>query len=295
MFLERRIDEDIFCDYTMRLFPELTDLLRHIVRRNLGHLSYYHVLSFQRRISTALKPYRLFSNRELAGEVSMRRLSSQRSRSWLAQGGISVAFVGVDGSGKSSMVSDVKRWLGWKLSVRSAYMGLPKNKVLWKIINTLTRITNRVRIPVINEHLNFLKWMYVVKVRHKIFRYCEMLKNQGNIVVFDRFPLKEFWDMDQPMDGPRLGHSRRWKDVELERYNQLKYPDYIFVLKVDEVQAIQRKKEQNSERKLRLVRKKTKAVDKLTEIRDDRFIIIDTSKGQEQTLMEVKTKLWELL
>jgi len=63
--------------------------------------------------------------------------------------------------------------------------------------------------------------------------------------------------MDQPMDGPRLEHSRRWKDVELERYNQLKYPDYIFVLKVDEAQSIQRQKEQNSERKLRLIMKKT--------------------------------------
>jgi thymidylate kinase len=122
-----------------------------------------------------------------------------------------------------------------------------------------------------------------------------MLKNQGRIVIFDRFPLKEFWDMNEPMDGPRIQNSCRWAKTERTFYHNLKYPDYIFILQVNEEESINRKKEHLNAKKRHLIKEKIKAVDKLVKTKSDRLIIMDTLKGQEQTLLEIKRKLWELL
>ena len=86
-----------------------------------------------------------------------------------------------------------------------------------------------------------------------------MLKSQGKIVVFDRFPLKEFWNMDEPMDGPRVGDSSRWKNLECKFYNEIGYPDHIFVLKVNGKASVERKQEHGNGIKQQQIKKKIMA------------------------------------
>jgi thymidylate kinase len=295
-FLIMKVNRDVFFSYIRDLFPELLDVSRQIAQsEDLGRLSYFQVWRFNKRITKSLRAFRLFSNRELKRELKIKRLAFENSRSWFPAGGVSFAFIGADGSGKSSLVSHIKKWLGWKLSVQSAYMGLPKQRILWKILNIVTGIANRVKISFLKDQLDFLRWVFVAKLRYKIYRNSEMLKSQGKIVIFDRFPLKEFWDMDDPMDGPRLKGSTLWENIERKYYNEIKCPDYIFVLKVNEKESLERKKEHAEERNRQAIKRKITAVDKLAETKNNRFIIIDTLKGLEPTLLEVKKKLWELL
>jgi thymidylate kinase len=294
-FLRGKSNQEIFYEYAGQLFPEMLDVFKKMYHGEIGTLSYRQVLKFHKKIIRTLKPFQLFSKRALKSELKIKRLASRNARNWLSSGGVSVAFVGVDGSGKSSTVSHIGKWLGWKLSVKTAYMGLPKNDNLIEMLDVFTNITNKLKLPFLKEHITLFKWVLVARLRHKIYRNSEMLKNQGRIVIFDRFPLKEFWDMNEPMDGPRIQNSCRWAKTERTFYHNLKYPDYIFILQVNEEESINRKKEHLNAKKRHLIKEKIKAVDKLVKTKSDRLIIMDTLKGQEQTLLEIKRKLWELL
>jgi hypothetical protein len=65
-----------------------------------------------------------------------RRLISGRRdepRMTLAGGGTTVALIGANGAGKSTMAGDVARWLGWKLDARVHYLGSkqPSRQTEW--------------------------------------------------------------------------------------------------------------------------------------------------------------------
>jgi len=295
-FIIERINRDIFSGYIKDLFPELSDIFQKIVRSgDLSHLSLFQVSRLKKRVTTSLRTFRLFSNRELKRELKIKRLSHKNARSWLPTGGVSFAFVGADSSGKSSTVDHIKKWLGWKLSVQSLYIKLPKHNVLWKCIVYLTKIFNGLRLRDIKEQLNSFRWVLAAKIRFRNYGYSEMLKSQGKIVIFDRFPLKEFWNMDEPMDGPRVGDSSRWKNLERKVYNEIGYPDHIFILKVNRKASVEQKEKHSNGIKQQQIKKKIKAINELIQTKNGRYITIDTSKGQEQTLLEIKRKIWGLL
>lgn len=294
-FLTGRFNKKIFIDYIDRIFFEQSMLFKEIIEQNISEFSYFQLLKFQKRFEKSLLPFRLFSNRALKSEIKTRRLSGKNSRTWLGQGGISIAFLGVDGSGKSSMVSEIERWLGWKLSVKSIYMGLPKQHKFYNTLIFFEKTLKKLKINLLGSRLEFLKWVYAANVRYRNYRVSEMLKNQGTIVIFDRFPMKEFWDMDEPMDGPRIKENHRWKDREYDFYNKIKDPDYIFILKVDEAVAIDRKKEHNNEQKRLAIKKKVMAIEKLNKTDHKNTFLINTMNGKKNTLLKLKKILWEHL
>jgi hypothetical protein len=60
-------------------------------------------------------------------------------------GGLSIAFIGSDGSGKSTVVREVAAWLSWRLDVRTAYMGTSQPSTtgrLWRTISQSTALVD---------------------------------------------------------------------------------------------------------------------------------------------------------
>ena len=115
-------------------------------------------------------------------------------------------------------------------------------------------------------------------------------------MIFDRFPLKEFRQMDEPMDGPRIREPPNWKCMEQSFYDRIPYPDIIFVLRVTEEESLRRQKvAANGHSGGNRIARKVAAVDRLLENGNGRFISINTIQGREQTLLEMKRKLWEML
>ena len=55
----------------------------------------------------------------------------------LSKNGIAIAFIGADGSGKSTIVNDITKWIKWKLEVKQIYMGIPKRSILLYLLNNL--------------------------------------------------------------------------------------------------------------------------------------------------------------
>ena len=275
-------------------FPELESVIPAFARRRgWENSSNLELRQIKRRIVRALKPYRLFVGDELRAESAGRHMAAHHSRSWLPTGGLSVAFIGADGSGKSSTVKEVASWLGWKLSVASIYMGIPKDRkdlVRWK---RLSRLADRLHLQRLRHAFMARHWLAVARSRQHNARLGARLKGRGCVALFDRYPLQVFWMMDAPMDGPRLDDSSPYAQRERDLYESIEPVDHIFVLSTTEALSVERKPELRRHREA--LKQKIDAVDQFAASGDEIITIINTARGHETCLLEIKRVLWGLL
>jgi hypothetical protein len=218
------------------------------------------------RIKGELSAYRTCNSAESAFRMAARMAmflfgaSNRRSfhlpRSWGRRapgGGVIIAFVGVDGSGKSTAAAMVRTWLGAEMDVLSAYFGtgdgqtsslLRPFKALAQIAARLVktkprgashgRISDRPPGPVYS--LLFSIWALAVAAdkRHKLILAYRAAR-RGFVVVADRYPQNEIRGFN---DGPLL-HRLRWAPDWLKRFESAIYmrahrapPDLVVKLHV---------------------------------------------------------------
>ena len=117
--------------------------------------------------------------------------------------------------------------------------------------------------------------------------------HKGNVYIIDRFPLKNFDNMSEPMDRPRIKKlnkvSNWYSSLEESFYKEIPQPDKIFVLRADIDTLRSRKTDIPMNKHI----EKAGAINKIEE--DEDTIIIDATMPYEVVLMQVKTKIWEIL
>ena len=118
----------------------------------------------------------------------------------------------------------------------------------------------------------------------------------GEVGLTDRFPLKNFWTMPEPMDGPRLLNEKKgihsfFSDRERVMYQSLYYPDLLIVLQVDLDVLRTRKKDLPSLPEHTLKADAINGLDKSLK----NVCLIDANKPYDEVLIEVKRKIWEVL
>jgi ABC-type lipoprotein export system ATPase subunit len=52
----------------------------------------------------------------------------------MVSGGLTIAVIGADGSGKSTIVNELRNWLSWRLTVHTYYMGSQRPSAMAKAI-----------------------------------------------------------------------------------------------------------------------------------------------------------------
>jgi len=208
------------------------------------------------------------------------------------------ALVGVDGSGKSTLANELTSWLSWKLQVSSVYFGIPKFKyrAYFLLYNSLTKI---VKFPLfkplasIEIKAGYMRWMWIAK--HRLRLYHDSLKKikKGEIIIADRYPLEFFWSMSEPMDGPRIRNEFFNLEEPAHReerlYSQIGYPDKIFVLKTNPDELKKRKIHNSSNR----LNEKIKAIASLSD--NSYMSIVDGNQEYNEVLLDIKTRIWEML
>jgi thymidylate kinase len=228
----------------------------------------------------------------LANQRGLRDLlPSQKKR--LLRGGLSVALVGADGSGKSTLVGDIKKWLGWKLQVRDHYYGIPKTRII-RSLDLWVRLANGVKARGIGEVLDGVRWLVVAKARLRVCREISKDCSKGRISVIDRFPLPHFATMEYPMDGPRLagdaGRRGSWfAEAEKRSYERIRSPDAVIALQVP-IETLRKRK---ADLDLETHVEKAAAVNAL--LASEYVTPIDGSRVYEEVLLNVKTIIWRHL
>lgn len=254
-------------------------------------------LQLKHGIVRELKNFQRFSLKEQSEQFRIKRASAKNSRSWLTRGGVTIGFLGCDGSGKSSTVATISKWLAWKLSVETVYMGMPKSDKRLQVIRKMARLFNKLGMHKLRQKMQRMGHLLVAKKRYELYLRCNQLKRQGKIVIFDRYPLQELWEMEIPMDGPRI-KSTTHPDSARERdyYLNINPPDYLFIMKVSIEESISRKPDLHTEENKSLLIPKITAVNQLIESNQhENFITIDTMKDQQDVILEVKKLIWEVI
>lgn len=213
----------------------------------------------------------------------------------LCLGGVSFAFIGCDGSGKSNLTNEICKWLSWKLDCQNYYFGMGdryKKPFIFKL-SKCNWLPEEIRKGC------SLLFYYLVSVRCKrMHRAMEAYVKKGGIAICDRYPQTQYKGI---YDGPKIkslglcGKSgvgaflAKREEKNLLRVEK-KCVDCLFKLIVPPEVAVKR----SPSHSLKEVSCKAKITEKLqfpqTEVYE-----IDATQPFEQELLQVKGIIWKKL
>lgn len=239
----------------------------------------------------------------------------------LPAGGTTVALIGADGAGKSTIAAEVARWLGWKLDARVHYLGSkspsPPTDWLYLGFRALRRSHRAVSrrlgdgspaaspIAKLRNLALALHHLSVAQDRRRHHARARRHARGGGIAVLDRYPLACLSDRPEhrQLDGPQiaavLGRHPGWfgralAEVEAGRYRRFGLPDHLVLLDVDPLVAARRK----PDHRLEVIRAKARAASELAELADAAgadVVRIDANRPLASVLLDVKRWLWDVL
>ncbi len=227
--------------------------------------------------------------------------------------GVHLAFVGVDGAGKTTLTREIAGWLGRMLDARLFYLGSkqPSRLSRWTYIffrigrrsqralagrwgenSPAARWTAGLRDTFLYSHYLFTgidRWRRVAAGRRHVAR--------GGLVINDRFPL------EAPLDGPQIhlcGRPGPVRDffVRLERrlYDQMPPPDLLLALDLPLEVAARRKPDHDPA----VVAEKKRVLEQVTAAlaaagSPARLVRIDAGRPLAEVMRQVEGVIWEQL
>lgn len=243
-------------------------------------------------------------------EINKRYLHTKNTftRRRPATGGITVAFLGSDGAGKSSSIAAIHKWLFAFMDVRLFYLGSGDGnssilraplKLGLKIAQSLGIIKQSNNFN--NSDLKEVKvkklslarkiWVYTLSIeRIKKLIDANRCRLRGFIVLTDRYPQNEYEGL---CDGPRLKDLTDFvanKEKECFRIAELCPPDLVIKLFVPPEVAVQRKP---GEIDLETSRNLTERIKKIKFSSKTKCVEIDSAQPQEKVWLEIKRAIWD--
>lgn len=233
-------------------------------------------------------------------------------------GGLIIAFVGVDGAGKSTMTKEIASWISKKIECKRFYMGTGDGKTS-VFVSTMKR-ANKVAgergvnagkdgkvLRFINNPFGFMRKLA------KLFVVCDVEKNNskkiskmqqyklnGGISLLDRYPQIE---VEGQNDGPKVcnyerifgntWYIRRMKKKEKESMSIVKYviPDLVFRLNISAETSMARKPEQKD---IEMFKQKIIDLNRIN-FQGATIIDIDAEQPYSDELLEIKSILWRYI
>ncbi len=309
-----------------RLFENCLDALEH------GALARRLVLamSVRRRLKAYAKrraASRAINYVQVLWAQVYRRLRGGRKNKMLHSGGVVIAFVGPEATGKSTFVSECANWLGSAFAVTTVHAGKPPSTWLTLPVNTLLPLARRVlpsvRVvppdtltstapeqPTEAKTAGITDLIYAVRAVAVAWDRSQLLLKtrrgaaSGDIAICDRYPSQ----VVGAMDSPRLRADRSGKGsialvynwlcrVEQRIYRRIPPPDIVLQLSVSIATAKQR-----NETRIKPVKESNAYV----ELRHKQYTgwqmvgvkylrEVDTEKPLGESLQVVRKAIWEAL
>ncbi|MDB4603787.1 hypothetical protein OAH33_00380 [bacterium] len=225
-----------------------------------------------------------------------------------SNGGILISFVGLDASGKSSMLHESDKWLSERFNVRKLHFGRPMCCVITFLPNLLIKLNKKIKGKkrISNSYDDNGKKSLIYVVRNLILaydRYRVILKGRkwsrkGYVVLVDRYKSENIGVMDSPkLDPKKLKSFKRYlAKVENNLYHRMSLVDLMLHLRVPLDVAIKRNNERlKSDKETRSELTLRYQVNKDLVYRAKRYHVIDTSENYNHVLSRIKALIWECL
>lgn len=238
--------------------------------------------------STYYKLYLIFARYAMPyfGPISLRKK--------IVGGGKTIALIGSDGSGKSTLSKDLVKWLSYKLDCHYLYLGkrpfmISNGKRIWSFTSFFYGGKYRARIT--RKMLNHYFFIFLIKKKVKLLKSARKLKANGSVVVCDRFPQLVIEGIN---DGMILQNNRESKTAKLERnlfYQTVPLEaDLVFKLNVSPEVASERKPKHD----FGMISQKCSIIHQLT-FSNSKLIDIDADRPYGEVLLKIKRQIWENL
>jgi thymidylate kinase len=234
-----------------------------------------------------------------------------------ATGGRTIAVIGADGSGKSTTVSALEPWLGWKLQTSSAYLGSkqPSRRstalyLVFRLLRRTHREASRARsrqaalvggVAVARDVVFSLHFLSIARDRTRRIARGHRRARAGQVVVFDRYPVRPLSRAlrDQIYDGSHITLTLRSDNrcvralarVEDRLYAACPLPDQLVVLDVDAAVAAARKPDHDAD----IIAAKADIARELVQRAEHAGIDVervDANQDFELVLAHVKRAVW---
>ncbi len=232
---------------------------------------------------------------------------------------LSIAFLGQDGSGKSTVSGDIMKWLSWKFEVNSFYLGSGDGyKSIYKSLLISAGKPKKKNDNVKSENKEKLKsntkssckqkikiilssYYYVLVARHAYKEIRRSLKytQSGAIALFDRFPQTTYFGI---YDGPKI-QSRQFSGFfglmvnllsKLELYYLNKSQDHQPKVCVKLLLPVEESLRRKPFEKEELIRRKAE-ITKNLEFNTSQVYEIDATQPYQQELLEIKKIIWNYI
>ena len=300
------------------------DVADMLVTAFAGDRSLERQRGLRRRLQKELAPLRTYNAFEgrlrsawrgvlwIAGGVNERLLNWPRPWSRRAPGGGRVvALIGVDGSGKSTVVRAIKTWLGAQVDVVPIYFGTGTGR------SSLLLLPFKLMVPVITPWLSarssgisqgelpghppgllysllLMVWATVVAMEKQgKLRAAHRGAKRGLIVVADRYPQNEILDFNDGPLLPRLSRAPLW----LRRFEAGAYalarrlpPDLVIKLRVAPDTVARRRPDMDRA----VILERINALRRLT-FPGARVVSVDAEQPLAEVIRAVKGEVWRLL
>jgi thymidylate kinase len=214
----------------------------------------------------------------------------------LSGGGLIIALVGADGSGKSTCAAALTTSLGSTLRTRHAHLGRPPRSVLTLLAGGAYKVARAVTHPAIAAHFELLRCLCTARDRYRLYRRLGRLAAQGTIVIAERYPIPENRALVGPSSaqGVAVEATTRFADVlrtlERDYYARIAAPDLVFALRVDPETAVRRKTSEPAD----YVRARAGLMWSVNWSRS-RACVIDANRELPDVLTELRGRVWESL
>jgi thymidylate kinase len=292
------------------------------------------LMAFRRAIQPPLTNYRTYGGfeaqlRSWAREWGWRLARFARRRGFLVptrrllpQGGLLVAVVGADGSGKSTVTRAIADWLATNMDSALVYLGNGKGTISFprrllelgaELVRRATEARDRAPVgasgvprrpqrgagrSLVRDWGDLLWILSLTRERHKRFQRARRARNLGMVVVCDRFPQTQFPGLN---DGPWLSHWLRHaspvrravarRELDAIQLAERHAPDLVVKLHVPLHIAQARRANTPIEQ----LSQKAQEIRALQFPGAGRTVDIDASQPLEQVLLDVKRALWACL
>jgi thymidylate kinase len=319
-YLQSKIESSRLEEVLNQYFPGVNVRFFDECLRSLQlNSTFWYRLRIRIRLQSALK---LFARRSPVAdailgvarhitEIVQRRIFGISSGKRIARGGKVIALVGGDGSGKSSAVNELYRWLQGTFDVLKVHMGRPPRSWSTVCIEMLLGLYRRLQgfLPVrgsvhgedSTRYSSFAKYLWLLRCvsvardRHRLYTMARTFAAQGGIVISDRYPIPNLKRMDGPQAAQIVGLNRN-RIVEFltrleAKYYQVMLPsDVLIVLKVCPDIAVQRKVDEDP----MSVRERSQEIWEM-DWRNTNAHIVDASLSKLQVNRDIKSLVWSYL
>lgn len=316
----QQVQAQLLCWQNVIPVNVVLELLRGLKNKTLTG---YQVLNLRNLLRQALQLHQRDSR--LSGTLRYFREDWRRKRKifkprletkmTLPRGGIRIAFIGTDGAGKSTVIQQIEKWLSWRMTVRTYYMGKSKSMLATRFVKTVTSISRSgyagssrlfgkqnpiTRLAKRNQRFwETISFLAEGWERNRRFHKSMLESEAGCLVLYDRYPLMNIRVFDRPIDGPRIfaewnGSASRLErllaGIEEDLYRQIAVPDHIIALQVHPDTSRLRKPDHDYDTLTRKVWAIAQAKSTLPGL-----LVVPTDGPIDQVMNQVKVIVWDCL